>query len=308
MNLSRSILLWASQNEFLKRRVPRMGFVRRAVRKFMPGEDVEAALNAAEVLKGKGIPTIFTRLGENVTTQAEADAVRDHYIEVLDKVKARGLDTHVSTKLTQLGLDLDPDLAFRNMLAITQRARELGNFTWIDMESSSYVDVTLDVFRRIHDQSSNIGVCLQAYCLRTKADLESLYHRSPAIRMVKGAYKEPPELVFGKKQQVDQNYFDLCADYLRRVDRSRLDLGCGTHDMDLVGRLVTEAEELKLGRSAPEFQMLYGIRSADQERLAREGYRVRVLVAYGEYWFPWYMRRLAERPANVWFVVKNIFQ
>ena len=307
MNLSRNLLLWASQNAFLRDTLPTYGFVKRAVRRFMPGEDVESALIGAEAMRSRGIPTIFTRLGENVTSEAEADAVRDHYLDVLDKVKARGLDTHISTKLTQLGLDLDPDLAFRNMLAITQKARRLGNMTWIDMESTPYVDVTLDIFRRIHAESDNVGVCLQSYLRRTKADLEALYPLSPAVRMVKGAYKEPPDLVFMKKSDVDENFFLLCADYLRRVDGRKSNLGFGTHDITLIHRMITETEKMDFGKKVPEFQMLYGIKTDHQYRLAAEGYRVRVLIAYGSYWFPWYMRRLAERPANVWFVLKNLF-
>ena len=307
MGLSRNILLWASQNAFLKERVPRLGFVRRAVRKFMPGEDVEAALDAAEVLKEKGIPTIFTRLGENITTQSEAEAVRDHYLVVLEKIRDRGLDTHISTKLTQLGLDLDPELARKNMLAITRRARELGNFTWIDMESTPYVDVTLNVYARIHDDYDNVGICLQSYLQRTKKDMDVLYPRSPAIRMVKGAYKEPPEFVFAKKRDVDESFFRLCSEYLEKVPPAKQNLGYGTHDVSLIRRISAEAERLGLGKSAPEFQMLYGIKTKEQERLAGEGYTVRVLVAYGDFWYPWYMRRLAERPANVWFVIKNMF-
>jgi proline dehydrogenase len=307
MGLSRNILLWASQNAFLRDTLPRYGFVRRAVRKFMPGEDVESALTAAEEMKQRGIPTIFTRLGENVATVEEANAVRDHYLEVLDKINARGLDTHVSTKLTQLGLDLDPELAFRNMLAITEKARRLRNMTWIDMESTPYVDITLDIYRRIHAVSDNVGVCLQSYLRRTKADLEALYPLAPAIRMVKGAYREPPEHVFEKKAEVDRSFLELCTDYLKRVDPDRSNLGYGTHDVGLMTEISAVAENMGLGKRAPEFQMLYGIKTEQQFRLAREGYKVRVLVAYGSYWFPWYMRRLAERPANVWFVVKNLF-
>lgn len=306
MGVSRNILLWASQNAFLRERVPKLGFVRRAVRKFMPGEDVEAALDAAQTLKGKGIPSIFTRLGENITTQEEAEAVRDHYLDVLDKIKSRGLDTHISTKLTQLGLDLDPDLAFRNMLAITQKARALGNFTWIDMESTAYVDMTLDIYRRIQAQSDNVGVCLQSYLRRTRTDLEGLLPLAPAIRMVKGAYKEPPHLVFMRKREVDESFFALCAEYLKKVEPSLSHLGYGTHDLTLIRRITAEVERMGLRKNVPEFQMLYGIKAGDQERLARDGYAVRVLVAYGDFWYPWYMRRLAERPANVWFVLKHL--
>jgi proline dehydrogenase len=272
----------------------------------MPGEDVESALVAAEELKRKGITTIFTRLGENVTSEAEANGVRDHYLDVLDKIRARGLDTHVSTKLTQLGLDISADLSFENMLAITQKARALGTFTWIDMESSPYVDVTLDIFRRIHARSNNVGVCVQSYLHRTKDDLETLYPLKAAIRMVKGAYKEPPSVAFPDKKDVDENFYALCREYLSRVAPHEQRLGYGTHDVALMDRIIAAVEEMTLGKGTPEFQMLYGIQSGQQVRLAERGYKVRVLIAYGSFWFPWYMRRLAERPANVWFVVRNL--
>jgi len=306
MSLMRNALLWASQNQRLRETLPRFGFVRKAVRRFMPGEDVEAALGAAEELRSHGITSTFTRLGENVASAQEAAGVRDHYLNVLDRIRERGLDTHVSTKLTQLGLDIDPELAFQGMRAITAKASGLGNFTWIDMEQSGYVNVTLEIYRRIQREHPNIGVCLQAYLRRTPSDFESLYPLSPAIRLVKGAYKEPPELVLPSKREVDEAYYRLSAEYLSRVGQPRHNLSFGTHDLSLIRRIGAAAEQAGLGRSAPEYTMLYGIQSQEQLRLAREGFKVRVLVAYGDYWFPWYMRRLAERPANVWFVLKNL--
>jgi proline dehydrogenase len=272
----------------------------------MPGEDLDAALRAAEELKALGITSTFTRLGENVTNAGEATAVRDHYLTVAEQVHARGLDTHISTKLTQLGLDIDPDLAYQGMRAITERAARLGNVTWIDMEQSSYVDVTLDIFRRIHAEFPNIGVCLQSYLRRTPADLDALIAAGASVRMVKGAYKEPPEVAYPDRRDVDEAFFRLCAGYLQRVGPGRPVLQYGTHDLSLIRRIIVEADRSGLSRTAPEFTMLYGIQTGEQRRLASEGYRMRVLVAYGEYWFPWYMRRLAERPANVWFVLRNL--
>ncbi|MCU0452424.1 MAG: proline dehydrogenase family protein [Bacteroidetes bacterium] len=306
MGMMRNALLWASQSPGLRRTLPRYRFVRRAVRRFMPGEDLESALRAAEELRAAGIASTFTRLGENVTNAEEANGVRDHYLTVADQVKRRGLDTHISTKLTQLGLDIDPDLAYRGMRSITEKAARLGQFTWIDMEQSSYVEVTLEIFKRIHAAFPNIGICLQSYLRRTPKDLDSLMEAGAAVRMVKGAYKEPPSVAFPEKSEVDEAFFRLCADYLKAVDRTKAILQYGTHDLTLVRRIAAEAERLGLQRTAPEFTMLYGIQTGEQRRLAAKGYRMRVLVAYGEYWFPWYMRRLAERPANVWFVVRNI--
>lgn len=307
MSFMRSALLWASQSKRLRETLPRYRFVRKAVRRFMPGEDVGSALDAAEQLRSQGIATTFTRLGENVVRAEEATAVRDHYLGVLDRVRERGLDTHISTKLTQLGLDIGPDLAYRNMRAITEKALKLKNFTWIDMEQTGYVDVTLEIYRRIQKEFGNIGVCLQSYLRRTPKDLESMYPIGPAIRLVKGAYKEPAELVLSSKREVDEAYYRLSVEYLARVERSKLNLSYGTHDLSLIRRISAAAEQAGLGRSAPEYTMLYGIQTQEQLRLAQGGYKVRVLVAYGDYWFPWYMRRLAERPANVWFVLKNLF-
>lgn len=306
MGMMRNALLWASQSPGLRRTLPRYRFVRKAVRRFMPGEDLESALRAAEELRLAGITSTFTRLGENVTKAEEANAVRDHYLMVADQVKQRGLDAHISTKLTQLGLDIDPDLAYRGMRSITEKAARLGNFSWIDMEQSSYVDVTLDIFRRIHRELPNIGICLQSYLRRTPKDLDALIEAGAAVRMVKGAYKEPAAVAFPDKGEVDEAFFRLCADYLRRVDPGRAMLHYGTHDLSLIRRIIAEGQRLGLGTSAPEFTMLYGIQTGEQRRLAVEGHRMRVLVAYGEYWFPWYMRRLAERPANVWFVLRNL--
>jgi proline dehydrogenase len=272
----------------------------------MPGEDVGSALDAAEQLRSHGITTTFTRLGENVVRPEEAAGVRDHYLDVLDRIRKRSLDTHISTKLTQLGLDIDPDLAYAGMRTITEKAARLGNFTWIDMEQSGYVDITLDIYRRIRKEFANIGVCLQSYLRRTPKDLESLYSLSPAIRLVKGAYKEPAELVLASKREVDEAYFRLSVEYLAHVERSKHNLSYGTHDLSLIRRIAAAVKESGLEKSAPEYTMLYGIQTQEQLRLAREGYKVRVLVAYGDYWFPWYMRRLAERPANVWFVLKNL--
>ena len=306
MGVMRNALLWASQSRALRENLPRYRFVKKAVRRFMPGEDLGSALGAAEQLRSQGIASTFTRLGENVTSVEEATAVCDHYLMVADRIKERGLDTHISTKLTQLGLDIDPDLAYRGMRSITERAARLGNVTWIDMEQSSYVDRTLEVFFRIQKEFPNIGICLQSYLRRTPADLNALLSVNASVRMVKGAYKEPPDVAFPKKAQVDEAYYQLCADYLRRVDPAWSNLQYGTHDLALIRRIAGEAERLGLGRSAPEYTMLYGIQPEEQRRLTAAGYRVRVLVAYGEYWFPWYMRRLAERPANVWFVLRNL--
>lgn len=302
----RNALLWASKNPFLAQRLPTYGFVRRATRRFMPGETLEDALREAQRLKGSGAPTTFTLLGENVTTPREADAVAEHYMEVLEAVRAHGLDTEVSVKPTQLGLDLGTVEARRRLQRIA-RASDAGTLVWVDMESSAYVDATLELFRAVREDHENVGLCLQAYLHRTQRDLEALLPLHPAIRLVKGAYKEPPAVAFPRKAHVDQNFIRLAGTMLKARAAGRAGRPViGTHDPRMIGEANRMAHELGLPKDAYEIAMLYGIRTAEQERLVRTGHTLRVLVAYGSHWFPWYMRRLAERPANVWFVMKQL--
>jgi proline dehydrogenase len=308
LNVARNVLLAMSTNAWLRERATKTAFVRRSVSKFMPGERLEDAMEAAASQQQQGIGTIFTRLGENLTRIEAAEAVTRHYLDVLDKVKAAGLRAQVSVKPTQLGLDLDKELCFRNLQRLVDRAAERDNFIWIDMESSPYVDPTLDLFRRTRARSPRIGIAVQAYLYRTEKDIESLIPLGAAIRMVKGAYLEPPSIAYPKKADVDQNFYKLCCRLL--ADEARKAGGLlhiATPDPNLVDRLAAFIDQQKVPAGAYEYAMLYGIQRPLQQRLVRSGRPLRVLIAYGEYWFPWYMRRLAERPANVWFVVKNMF-
>lgn len=303
----RRLFLWAARQQWLAERTMRRGFARRAVRRFMPGEDVAAALAAAQELRGQGLPTVLTQLGENITQMAEARAVAQHYESVLGRIPA-GLDTQISVKLTQLGLDVSGEETGRLVLDLVRRAAQLGSFVWIDMEDSSYTDATLDVYRLVRRQHANVGVCLQAYLRRTQADLDTLLPLGPSIRLVKGAYREPSAAAFPHRRDVDEAYFQLAQTLLRSVgERAGTVLGFGTHDPVLIARIQAAAAAQGVPRDGFEVQMLYGIRRADQRRLAAAGHRVRVLISYGTHWFPWYMRRLAERPANVWFVVRSLF-
>ncbi len=308
MALMRRLFLWASRQRWLGEQMTRRRFARRAVRRFLPGEDIEAALGAARDLKPRRIATVLTELGENISGIEEARAVAAHYQEVLAQIAPTGLDAQISVKLTHLGLDIGVDEAAALVLALAQRAADAGNFVWIDMEDSSYVDATLEVYRRVRTALPNVGVCLQSYLHRTPRDLEALVPLGPSIRLVKGAYNEPPSVALASKRDVDEAYFRLARTLLQSVaGKHGSRVGFGTHDMGLIGRVQEAAQALGVSRDAFEVQMLYGIRRADQERLANDGYRVRVLVSYGAYWFPWYMRRLAERPANAWFVIKSLF-
>jgi proline dehydrogenase len=302
----RRILLWLARNEWLRDRLPRLPFMRRAVRRFMPGETMEDALRAAEPLQAAGIGTLYTRLGENLASLDEADAVAAHYLGLIDRIRAAGIRGEPSVKPTQLGLDLDREATYAHLARIASHAAEAGSFLWIDMEGSAYTEVTVALYERLRAEHPNTGICLQAYLRRTAADIERLLPLEPAIRLVKGAYDEPSRIAYRDRREVDANYLALAALMLRESRARALRLGLGTHDVGLIRRVTELAGAAGIERDAFEVQMLYGIRAADQLRLAREGYRVQTLVAYGEFWYPWYMRRLAERPANVLFALRQL--
>lgn len=304
MNIMRSMFLVGSQSRWLRERAPRYWFVRRTVSRFMPGENLEDALAAAVELKKRSMGTIFTQLGENVADAAEASAVCGHYLHVLDRVRQLDLGTEVSVKLTQLGLDLDPELCYGHLVSIIKKAGT-GSTVWIDMEASHYVDVTLEMYRRARQAYPNVGVCLQAYLYRTAEDLAALVPLGPAIRLVKGAYNEPPDVAFPRKKDVDENYFELTLRLIgQQARQAGVRAAVATHDRRLINRIIAASNGHNGNRF--EFQMLYGIQRGEQLRLAQEGQDMRVLIAYGSFWFPWFMRRLAERPANAMFVLRNL--
>lgn len=307
MSLMRSLLLAASQNRWLREHATRYSFVRGTVSRFMPGETLDDAIGAAEALQEKKIGTVFTHLGENIKDREEAQEVADHYIVVLERIKQEGLQAEISVKLTQIGLDLSPDLCFEHLNAIIARAQK-DSIVWVDMEASNYVDATLDVYRRALAAHPNVGICLQAYLHRTREDLTKLLSLRPSIRLVKGAYNEPPEIALARKQDVDDNYFELGKLMILAKKENRcLRAAFGTHDVSLIQRLAGFANAEGFAKKDFEVQMLYGIQRPEQERLASEGCTSIVLVAYGSYWYPWFVRRLAERPANLWFMVRNVF-
>ncbi|MGH7570909.1 MAG: proline dehydrogenase family protein [Gemmatimonadota bacterium] len=271
----------------------------------MPGERAEDALDAAGELQREGLSAVLTQLGENVTEPAEADHVADHYESVLDRIEAQGLDAEISVKPTHLGLDLDPGRALGNLERLAGRSQALGRWLWIDMESSPYVDPTLDLYLALRERHTNVGVCLQAYLYRTADDLAALLPLRPGIRLVKGAYSEPEDVAYPRKRDVDESYARLADTLLEAQRDGEVRVAYATHDLELVSRIRRRAEAKGIEAGKLEFQMLYGIRSGAQRRLAADGCRTRILISYGEAWFPWYMRRLAERPANVWFVVRS---
>jgi len=306
MSLGRNILLWCSRNEWLKKKFTKMKFTRRAVKKFMPGETWEDAISATRKLLENNIPTTFTHLGENITTLEEAEENTKHYIVLLDKINNENLDIEISLKLTQIGFDLSFDKTFELFSQIADKTKSCNNFVFIDIEDSSYVDKTIEFYKKIKKNYDNVGLCLQSYLYRTKNDIEQMMDIKPTIRLVKGAYKEPETVAFKSKKQVDENFFKLSEFLLNKIKDQNWRAAFATHDMNMVKLIEDEGARLGVDKSKLEFHMLYGIKSSEQLKLAAAGYGVRVLISYGESWFPWYMRRLAERPANVGFVLRNL--
>lgn len=302
MLVSRTAILWAADNRWLREHLPRYRFVRRSVARFMPGESLDDALGAARRLGERSLPTMFTALGENVNDRSEARTVTEHYLAVFDRIAAASLDTEVSVKPTHLGLDLDRETTLANLEELAAKAAEHDNWLWLDMESAPYVDATLELYRKLRAEFPNVGVCLQAYLKRTARDLDDLMPLDPSIRLVKGAYREPDEIVFRSRAAISEAYRRLALLILARkgpVGR----LALGTHDVDLIRTI-----EADLGSHEDfEVHMLYGIRQNDLLRMAAAGVKARSLVAYGTYWYPWFMRRIAENPTkNILLGLRNL--
>ncbi len=302
----RRVFLWAARNAWLKEHLPALPFMQRAVRRFMPGETMASALDAAAPLQAAGIATMYTRLGENLTSLDEADEVADHYLALLDDIVARGIRGEVSVKPTQLGLDHDEDATLAHLVRIAERAAATGSYLWIDMEGSAYAEATIRLYERLRAVQPATGICLQADLKRTAGDVARLLPIDPAIRLVKGAYDEPAAIAYRDKRRVDSNYVGLATRFLLDGRGRPIRLGLGTHDVELIEQIADGVAPAGIGRDGFEIEMLYGIRTSEQYRLAKDGYRVATLIAYGEHWYPWYMRRLAERPANVTFAIRSL--
>jgi proline dehydrogenase len=303
----RRAILMASASPWMRKNAPRYGFLRRTVTRFMPGESIDDALAAARQLAEKRIATLVTHLGENIEDRAEAESVTRHYLDVLQRVSTAALPTEVSVKLTQLGLDLDREFCSANLARLIE-ATPPDKTLWIDMEQSPYVDVTLEIYLRARKTYANVGVCVQAYLYRTQKDLDSLIAIGAAVRLVKGAYNEPAEIAYPRKKDVDTSYMELAKRLLSpEARRAGVRAAIATHDRTIIASLIQWAAEQGVPKNRLEFQMLYGIQRAEQLRLAQEGYRSAVLISYGTFWYPWFMRRLAERPANVLFLARNFF-
>jgi len=300
----RSTLLYLSKSERLKSFLTRFKSFNNITRRFVAGEELPEAVEAIRTLNSKTIAASFDHLGESITSEDETLAEVREYLRILDQINETGIDSNVSVKLTQLGLDVGAELCYRNTRTIVEAASKLNNFVRIDMEDSTKTDGTLTVFRRLRGDFENVGIVIQSYLHRSERDLEDLLSIGARVRLCKGAYDEPPAVAFASKEQVDANYVRL----MQMLLESGIYHGIATHDEDMIQATKSFAAERGISKERFEFQMLYGIRRDLQEKLVAEGYGMRVYVPYGRYWYPYFMRRLAERPANVWFVLRNLLR
>ena len=300
----RSTLLKLSESKKFARWVTSNQTTRKMSHRFVAGEGLEEAIAAARVCNDRGMSVSLDYLGENVATAADAQRARDAYLEVFDRIAAEKLDANVSCKLTQLGLDMSAEFCEGQLLSIVERAASYGNFLRADMEGSLYTARTIDVVKRVRSQSPAIGTVIQAYLYRSEQDVNDLLAYGCRIRLCKGAYKEPPEVAFAKKEDVDANYVKL----IQLLLPSGFYHGIATHDPKMIAATIRCAAEKKISKEEFEFQMLYGVRTDLQRQLVRDGFRLRIYIPYGQDWFPYFMRRLAERPANLAFFVRNFFR
>ncbi|MDX6614623.1 MAG: proline dehydrogenase [Blastocatellia bacterium] len=304
--ITRSALLYLSEREGLKDFAARFKLFKKLTIRFVAGENIEEAVEAIRLINQKGCTASFDHLNESVKNEAEARAETEEYLAVLARIDETGIKSNVSIKLSQFGLQIDPELAYRNARRIVLEAASRGNFVRVDMEGSDVTQATIDIFKRLRAEFglNEVGIVLQSYLRRTMDDAHDMLKIPARIRICKGAYKEPPEVAFPDKKDVDDNYVRV----MQLLLSSGTYHGIATHDPKMIAATIDYMQRKGIGKEAFEFQMLYGIRRDLQEKLAREGYNVRVYVPYGKHWYPYFMRRLAERPANIWFVMKNMIK
>ena len=300
----RSLLLYLSEREFPKRLLTRHALGRRLAARFIAGEELEDALLAVRRLNAEGFAATLDYLGESVHDAGTAQEACQVYLTLLDRLAAERLNSHVSIKLTQLGLAIDEGLACRNLAKICERAARYHNFARVDMEGSAFTEATLRVFRAVNAPRDVLGIAIQSYLHRSEKDVEDLRNCGVRVRLVKGAYKEPPEIAFPRKADVDRNFQHLTELLLASGAYHAI----ATHDERLIFAAQEFARRQRLSRDSFEFQLLYGIRRQLQRDLLRQGWRVRIYVPYGRQWYPYFMRRLAERPANLLFLIRNVFR
>ena len=307
MPLLRSAFIALSRNRALRGFCENTAFGRRMSSRFVAGMEIDDALRVAHALNKQGMHVTLDSLGESVSSEIEAHSAAEIYHQLLDRIAEEKVDSNISVKLTQMGLELSPKLAENIAESLTEHSKRLGNFLRIDMEDSSLTQVTLDIVRRLHaraDLRGSVGIVIQAYLYRSQPDIEQLIAEGIRVRLCKGAYKEPAEVAFPAKADVDRNYI--------RLTHMLLDCdiyhGLATHDEAMIAAAKAFASKNGIAPSRFEFQMLYGVRRDLQRSLVAEGYNVRVYVPFGREWYPYFMRRLAERPANVLFLARNFFR
>jgi len=300
----RALLLYLAGQEGFKNFALKFKLFHDTAMRFVAGESLEDAVRAVRQTNLQGLSGTLDLLGENTLTPEDADNARREVLEVIDRVRAERVNCNISVKLTQLGLDLDPELAFQNLMGIAKHARDAGNFVRVDMESSRYTGITLDIVMRAHAELGNVGTVIQSCLYRSERDTVDLVKRGIRVRLVKGAYLEPESVAFRKKKETDANFSKL----MRILLASETYNAIATHDESLISEAMEFARSRGISKDRFEFQMLFGIRRELQLRLAQEGYNVRVYIPYGKRWYPYFMRRLAERPANVAFILRNLFK
>ena len=309
MPITRDFFLALASSQQLRDMAVDFGPIRRMARRFVAGETLAEAITAVENLNAQGLLATLDHLGENVTSETEARDATTEILDLLQAIEASGLPSGVSVKLTQLGLDLHPALAADNLGRILARAAEAERFVRIDMESFDYVQPTLDLFEEFWEHYKNLGVVIQSYLYRSADDLARLVNLGASVRLVKGAYDEPPEVAYPDKADTDASYIRLMEQlFSAKAQANGVFPAIGTHDTRLIDWARDHARRQKIPQDRFEFQMLYGIRPGLQRQLAAEGYRVRAYVPYGDRWWPYFMRRLAERPANVAFFARNLLR
>jgi proline dehydrogenase len=302
--ITRNALLWLSQQEGLKDLATRIGFFKRLTTRFVAGDTIDEVIPFIQQLNAENCTASFDHLNEAVGSSDEAEREVAEYLNILTKIDEQRIRSNVSIKLTQFGLGLDPELAYKNARRVVEEAHRRGNFVRVDMEDSSVTQVTIDIFKRLRSEFdlNTVGIVLQSYLYRTYEDAQALVKLPARIRLCKGAYNEPPEVAFPDKKDVDANYIKV----MQLLLGSGFYHGIATHDPKMIEATIDFATREGIGKEKFEFQMLYGIRRDLQRQLARDGFNVRIYVPYGKHWYPYFMRRLAERPANVWFVMKNL--
>ena len=300
----RALLLELAKSSRLRRWITSNGVTRRMAHRFVPGEELGSAIVAVRACNHAGMPVSLDHLGENVVTREDAERARAAYIEALDRIAADGVDSNVSLKLTHVGLDLGGEFCAEQLRLILRRAQELGNFVRVDMEGSAYTDRTLQMVKQARAETAAVGTVIQAYLYRSEEDIRALLAIGCRIRLVKGAYKEPSQIAFPHKKDVDANFIKL----MKILLPSGIYHALATHDPKMIEAATRFAAEQNISKDKFEFQMLYGIRTDLQRQLVKQGYRVRVYIPFGRDWFPYFMRRLAERPANLLFFAKNFFR